>query len=80
MHAAQAAGLDIAVLLLPVREGWHELDDLVRWAAERGARSVRVRVLAAELPLDRLDDVARALDHAAQRAQSLGLGWSLEGP
>ncbi len=80
MQAAQVAGLDIAALLLPVREGWHELDGLVRWAAQRGARSVRVRVLAAELPLDRLDDVARALDEAAQRARSLGLGWSLEGP
>lgn len=80
LAAAVAAGLDVAVMVLPVRSGWHELPTLVDWAADAGARAVRVQVLAAELPLDKLDACAAALDAAGQRAAARGLGWSLQGP
>ncbi len=75
----QRGGLRCAVLLLPVRQAWHELPGLVDWAVERGASEVRVQVLAGELPLGDLENALQSLRDAAQRAGRHGLRWAVDG-
>ena len=73
------AGLRCAVLLVPVREAWHELPLLVQWALDRGATEIRVQVLAGELPLADLPKAQQALEDAQQMAQLRGLRLAVDG-
>lgn len=75
----QRAGLRCAVLLIPVREAWHELPALMQWALDRGAAEVRVQVLAGELPLGNLDNALTILEDLQRLADSRQLRFAIDG-
>jgi hypothetical protein len=75
-----AAQLKVAAVLVPQRAAWRELPQLVQWAAEQGAREIRIEVLAAELDLQQLPEHAADLDRALRIARELQLPCAVEGP
>ncbi len=77
---AAAARLKVAAVLVPQRANWSELPALISWALQRGAREVRVEVLAAELDFAQLPAAGQWLDRTAQAAAELGLPFELAGP
>lgn len=77
---AVAAQLKVAAVLVPQRPAWSELPALVEWAVARGAREVRVEVLAAELDFAHVVDAGQWLDRAAKVAGAQGLRFDVAGP
>ena len=75
----QTPGLQWTLLLVLARGGEAELAAIVAQAAERGARAVQAKVLAAEVDLGRLHAVHDGLRAAAAMAEVRGLRFAIEG-